>query len=646
MNHFVTRNYCVPASPVFARLTFAAAVLAIFTISHCSPAIAQRNPDRPPIEDLLPETTIGFLQIADIRDAIEKSNDGSMARMLRDESVAPLVERTIEEGRNAYGKVEDQVGLSLDEMLSLPSGEMVVCMIGPRRKQPVFMFILEVGEENEAVEKALLVADEKMAESNIEIEDDELESKIEVKKMVFDGTPWWRAKRDGLIIGCSSEKELNNFFLRWDGEEVEKVRPLSKNRKFITIMNRCRSEKDLPNDVRFFFDPIATYKSFGRGNFEMQAAIAFFPAIGLDTIRAMGGSMILEDDEYEAIVHSHLLLASPRKGITKVISLKPGDYEPEEWIPGDALLYMTTSWDVPQMYQELRGIFDLTIGEGLFDSTIKEQFDERFEMSLENEFLAQFSGRISFTQISIEPGKLNSASWVVGFGLNDPSQAKEVGDKMEDWINENMDWDYVEKEYEGISYWMQSDEAIERREEQRREWRADRRRRRGGGEEAEARDAMREMVRATVRTPRPTYTIIGGSLVICDSVKAMEKMVETHKGETPSLLNDEEFVAMADKMTQLLGTDMPVALSYSQPKYQFAPLLDYGNAEETRNMLGAYAEDSEFYGAIKGILDDQELPSMDVLNKYMVPQGWFITSDDTGYHMLWFQERLAPKEEE
>ena len=238
---------------------------------------------------------------------------------------------------------------------------MVLCAIAPRRKKPVFMVILEVGEENEAIEKALGVARDKLSEAGISNDDEELESGTKVEKITIDGEAVFMAQRDGLIVGCSNEKVMNDFFLRWDGEEVKKVRPLSKNRKFITIMNRCRSKKDFPNDIRFFFDPIGTYKSFAKGEFGMQAAIAFFPAIGLDTIRAFGGSVILGDDEYESIMHGHLLLSNPRKGITKVIALKPGDYQPELWMPDGALFYSTTSWDVPQMFQELRGIFDLTM---------------------------------------------------------------------------------------------------------------------------------------------------------------------------------------------------------------------------------------------------------------------------------------------
>ena len=408
-------------------------------------------------------------------------------------------------------------------------------------------------------------------------------------------------------------------------------------------MNRCRSEKDLPNDVRFFFDPIATYKSAAKGNIGMSAGIAFFNPIGLDTIRAIGGSMILGDEEYEAILHGHLLLSSPRKGITKVISLKPDDYQPELWMPKDAMFYSTTSWDVPQMFQELRGIFDLTLEEGTFDTFITENIDDRLEMSLEEDILSQLSGQLSMSQIAAQPGKLNSASWIFGLGVTDSEKATVVVEDLITWLNENAGAGVEEFEYDGVKYWKTSEEVVAERTERRRKRREERRARRG-----EEGDDDGDLIRATVRMPEPHYSIIGGSLVICDSKEAFEMVVETYKGKKPGLANDEDFVKMAKQMTRLLGTDMPVALSYSQPKNQLLPMLQYANSDETRSYLGAMVEKEEgdgFWGTLKGVLDDHDLPSEDVLAKYIVPQGWFVTSDDTGYHLLWFQNRLQIEDE-
>ena len=70
-------------------------------------SVAQRNPERPLIEDLLPETTVTFLQISDTRDLVEAWQNGRFSEMFRDEEVAPLVDSVVTEGLAAYAKVED-----------------------------------------------------------------------------------------------------------------------------------------------------------------------------------------------------------------------------------------------------------------------------------------------------------------------------------------------------------------------------------------------------------------------------------------------------------------------------------------------------------------------------------------------------------
>lgn len=628
-----------------------ATVCAALLVSFCTaPAFAQRDEARPNIEDLLPETTVAFIQIPDIRDLIEKTQQGAGWKMLEEESIAPLYERVVEEGRKAYTEnVEGEVGLTLEEIAAIPSGEMVLSVIAPRRKNPVYMVILEIGEENAAADKAMGIFKEKAAEGEgVEFEDAELESGFEVERSTIDGEPFFMANHQGLIVGCTNEKVLNEFFVRWDGGEIKKVRPLSQNRKFITIMNRCRSKKDYPSDIKFFVDPIKLIKSAGRGDLGTQAAIAMFPSIGLDTVGAVGGSVILGDDEYEAILHGHLLLSNPRKGVTKVISLKPGEYEPELWVPGDAYFYMTTSWDVPQMFEELRGIFDLALEEGTFDTFIQENIDENIEMSLENDILSLFDGRISVTQVGVDPGKANSGSVLVGLGLKDPEKTKETAQQLMEYFNETFDAGLVEKKYEGFTYWSFDSEANARRQEEQEERRNERRRRRGDTEEEmQERETRRNERLATVRIPNPSFAIIGNSLVFSDSTAAFEMAAATEKGEHEPLRNDEEFVKMSEQMTRLLGTDMPVALSYSQPKHQLEQMLQYGNADSTRSFISSQAEDEDdgFWKVVKGVMDDHDLPSMDVMTKYIVPQGWFMTSDDTGYHFLWFQERLVLEDE-
>ena len=136
---------------------------------------------------------------------------------------------------------------------------------------------------------------------------------IQIEKIRVAGGSAYVCKHKGWFIGCSSEEELENMFIRWTGEEVEKVRSLAENRKFVTIAKRCSVSDDVLPDARFFLDPIGLFKAANRGNVSANFAVALLPTLGLDGVLAAGGNMYVDHDKYESITHGHLLLASPRE---------------------------------------------------------------------------------------------------------------------------------------------------------------------------------------------------------------------------------------------------------------------------------------------------------------------------------------------
>ena len=94
-------------------------------------------------------------------------------------------------------------------------------------------------------------------------------------------------------------------------------------------------------------------------------------------------------------------------------------------------------------------------------------------------------------------------------------------------------------------------------------------------------------------------------------------------------------------MLRLLGTDLPCAIGYNQPRNQFEAILKLAGSESIKKMVRAGAErDVPVLPALQKILDEDQLPDPEVLTKYLSPNGWFATSDDTGYHYLWFQKRV------
>jgi len=311
------------------RLLICASLLVLLGMVSVSPVLAQLDPkERPATQDLLPETTVSFFQVDNFRDLVEKLQDTTIAQMFEEESIAGLRDGLIEEAKQAYQDNKDEFTPEFEDLSSLPAGEMTFAVIAPRRKNLEYMLILELNEEDEALDRVLDSGREFLeneAPDSVTKEDANQDG-VEYETFLFEGRPFRFFRLGGLMVGSTSESELDAFLDRWAGRENEKVRPLSSNRKFITIMNRCLGNSELRPEARFFVDPIQFAKSYTRGNVSAQFVLNFLPALGLDGLLGVGGSLLLAEEDFEVVMHTHLLLSDPRTGIFEMIALKPTDY--------------------------------------------------------------------------------------------------------------------------------------------------------------------------------------------------------------------------------------------------------------------------------------------------------------------------------
>ena len=97
---------------------------------------------RPKSEHLLPETTVAYLQIDNVRDFVETLSESTVGQMLADEKIAPLAEELYAQAQSTYDEFETTVGLTLDEIQSLPAGEVCIAIVAPRRKDPCYVVII------------------------------------------------------------------------------------------------------------------------------------------------------------------------------------------------------------------------------------------------------------------------------------------------------------------------------------------------------------------------------------------------------------------------------------------------------------------------------------------------------------------------
>ena len=587
---------------------------------------------------ILPETTVAMVQLPDFQAAVEKLKDTGAGKMMADQAVTSLVDGLWEEAESAYDDVKDDVGIELSDLTSLPSGEITFAVIAPRRSNPEYMVIMDLNEEEGVLDRVMERGREMLPpdeEGEGDVDDVENEDGFKIESFKVDGRQVHFFRHENTVVASTSISELDDLIERWMGREVEKTRPLTSNRKFVTIMKRCAGTQDLDPEFVFFCDPIAVAKSSTRGNASARFTINLLPLLGFDSLSAVGGATFLDEEEYESVMHAHVLLTNPRTGIFALLAFRPTEYEPEEFIPQSTVNHMMVSLDAPKAYAELTKIVDSFMSPGDFESAVDKNVNQELGLDLKQDIIDSIDGRITWFQWIEEPAIVNGTRSGMAFRLKDPEKFTMLMDKMTDRLNgdfDGKDQSIEKRDYRDVTIYAEPRSKVEDRNERLKERmnKAGRRgRRRIKSSEPE--------VRMDMRVESPQMAIFGDCLVISiDSNDLMQTMIDTFQGEGERLIDDQNYARIADESRRLLGNELPMANFYSDPKRQLKWFLELANTDQTKEVLNSMAKDNKYVSGVMQRLDENPLPEFDQLERYFSQSGGYMSDDDTGLHMLFF----------
>ena len=622
------------------KLSLALAVT-VLTLPICSVFASPQEdsiPDRPKTEMILPETTVAMVQLPDFQSAVEKMRDTGAGKMMADQAVASLVDGLWEEAEAAYDDVKDEVGIELSDLTSLPSGEITLAVIAPRRSNPEYMVIMDLNEEEGVLDRVMERGREMLPpdeEGEGDADDVENEDGFKIESFKVDGRRIHFFQHKNTVVACTSISELDDLISRWMGREVEKTRPLTSNRKFVTIMKRCAGTQDLDPEFRFFVDPIAVAKSSTRGNASARFVINLLPLLGFDSLSAVGGATFLDEEEYESVMHAHVLLTNPRTGIFALLAFRPTEYEPEEFIPQSAVNHMMVSLDAPKAYAELTKIVDSFMSPGDFENVVDKNVNQELGLDLKQDIIDSIDGRITWFQWIEEPAILNGIRSGMAFRLKDPEKFTMLMDKMTERLNddfEGKDQSIEKRDYRDVTIYAEPRSKVDDRNQRMKE------RMEKAGRRGRRRNKNSEpKVRMDRRIESPQMAVFGDCLVISlDSNDLMQTMIDTFQGEGERLVDDRNYSRIVDESRRLLSNELPMANFYSDPRRQLKWFLELANTDQTKEVLNSVAEDNKYLSGVMQRLEENPLPQFEQLEQYFSQSGGFMSDDDTGLHMLFF----------
>jgi hypothetical protein len=580
-----------------SRVYFSLGLVAALLLAR--PAAAQRLS----APEVLPHYTLATIRVVDTPTLVERFQQTSLGRLAQDPQMKPLVGQLFQAAQDAFKQAEQQLGLSLTELLSIPQGEICVAFVAsPDSEQEAGLVAVFDAKDNaprahRLLDKlAELLAQRGGARGSEKIGNDEV--------AVFTGGPPGRTfmvERDGQFFFATKKPLIETVLANLNGAGLEKT--LADNEKYRAVMNRCGASGQEQPQITWYVDPIAAIRRLASGSLA-ATGLALFPVLGLDGLQAVGGTMTHVAGDYDQVQHFHILLDNPRLGVIDAVALRPGDMTPEAWVPGDCVSYSTLHWDLPHTLGAASRLYNGIMGDEALEQQLRTRISDPLGADFEKEIVPQLAGRVTYVQWVEKPVRINSMTTLVGLQLKDPLVAQPILEKMMRKHAER-----VERQLYGrIDYWS---------------LKGARQRERENGPE--------------LRQPLPCIGIIGDCLVMTDSMKAFQEAVSVQSNpEERGLAASLDFKLIASKIKRQPGGDAPAAIQFSRPEEGMRFWYDLANAEATRRRLAQRGQNNRFFGSLDQALKANPLPPFSVIAEYMAPGGGLLVSDETGIHYATF----------
>jgi hypothetical protein len=588
-----------------------AALACALPMSFASSVLAER----PTAPQLFPAQTLVYVRVDDSRDMKAKMSEASTGKMFNDPELKPIVDELYGSAIKLTAQMQEVIGVNLEELLAIPNGEMAFGFYF-NEKKPAIVALLEAGDELPALEIILSRAEEQAAR-----EADRTEEKVGDITLVI----WKNRNRadqeiayfidQGVFVAASqvdAARKLADVWQGKTGEGKEKYKTLAENRKFLTVMSQCVGSEGERPQASFYVDPIAIVKESinSSGNAGGAAVLAILPALGVDGLQSVGGSVILGTKEFESIIHGHIQLASPRRGLMEVLRPKNGSTTPENWVPADVGSYMTLNWDVPKTVSSVAKIVDNFQGEDWFKGRM-EQAGERFDIKIQEDIIDQIAGRMTIVQGFVKPFRMNSGTNLFAVQLKDPVKFKEsVLPKINAFIEKEARGGAVPQAKTGTTGTFYFIEVGGQRE---------------NGPSPEV-----------IRRPKLCYGVMGDYFFFSDDTYLIDEIISAEEGRRDLLADDEDYKMISDKVKEQLREKESSVLMFQRPEESLRVFYEMARDPANKQRLQENSANNPVFAALAQILEKHELPPFSVVEKYLTPTGAFVTEDESGLHYTAF----------
>lgn len=613
---------------------FAVAVAVLITQANSQAAV-------PPAENLLPNSTKGFLAVGSVDALRESWNKTQLGQLTQDPAMKPFVEDFKRQLQQKWTQTHRKLGITWDDLDGVPSGEVAVGLIMPSTTEVAVAILADVTGN---LEKANALLDKIQANLAAQNAVRSQRNVLGASVTVFDipkhedepARQMICVIKDDLLAACDNMRVIEGILGR---QAQARNDSLASVGAFEAITKRCRAAAgELAPHLRWFVEPFgyadATRLSSGQPRKKGTDMLKILREQGFTAVEGIGGFVNFSAGQYEMLHRTFVHAPGNKTGERFSLAARMlefpngGNFTPPNWVPRDVATYITANVNTKNAFENSKTLVNEIVGDEVFEDVLESiRTDENGPMIDIRRDVISFLGNrvtlISDVQLPITP---KSERMLVAV---EAANEEHLAGVIRKWME--TDPDTRRREINGHVVWEIVDEKAELPMVTIENSPLD-----NGADEPQPEEEEEKPL-----LPNSAVTVTHGHLFVATHIDILAKVLTEIDGghrlaESPDYLRVEAEIA---KLAQ--SEQFGLAFTRTDDAYRGAyELLRTGKMPESESMFGKLLNSMLGEGK-EGVLrtqriDGSKLPEFDMVRRYLGPAGMTMTTETDGWLLTGF----------
>ncbi|REJ93163.1 MAG: hypothetical protein DWQ35_10810 [Planctomycetota bacterium] len=608
-----------------------------------------------PTDQLLPKTTKGVLLIADIERLETQFDQTQLGQLMADPVMQPFADDLRRQIRQKWSKANSRLGLTWDDMRTVPSGEIGIGVIQPAENEGVTFIIVDVTGKMDEAEALLAKVDENLKAKQATLETQQM---LGQEMLIYTHVPRKGAKKDEpaemavfvlhreqqQLIAVDDVAQMENLLARYTQQTDDRLADLEAYR---ATMERCAAAAgSLEPEVRWFAEPfgfIEAMRARERGETKRKGVDmhAILQAEGFDAIQGVGGYVNFYDGTHD-ILHRTMVYAPAIERAADDPStdkynlaarmlnfINANNHGPPAWIPRELATFHSLNADLKNAFEYSSTLVNRIANDPIFEDVIESLINDPHgpQVDLRADLVAHLGEHVMVVTDYALPITPKSEQLLIMIELTDPEVVRNTVDKLMsadrqaqrevvvDGDNEYVLWYIPDEETQVTELDLDFDfDSIDIPEDNQTE--------------------KKEEARAL---PTQAMTVAFGHLFTGTHPELIRRMLKDVEARA-TLAGSVDYQMVRAALEQL-GSASNSVQTFSRTDEEYRPtyeLMRQGKMPESDTLLGKLlnqmlGDDEDDENLREQQIDGTKLPDFQIVRRYLGPAGFFVDSEESGW---------------